>query len=84
MTIQELSFVTYVYEQILTGSTNCAIINAAYKIIDPKYKLKSKKQKIKYIRDYWEKLADQTLANYLINRQTKDQKPINKDDSNEN
>ena len=69
MTLQELAFVTQVYELILTGNTNCGIINKAYKLVNPKENLKSRKQKIKAIKEFWERLADETIKQYLINKQ---------------
>ena len=69
MTIQDLAFITQVYELIQTGNTNCNIINKAHKLIYPKENLRSKKQKIKAIVNWWNTTADYTIANYLINKQ---------------
>lgn len=69
MNVQDLVFITQTYEKILTGNTNCGIINKAYKLINPKDNLKSKKQKIKAIKTWWENLADNTIATMVINKQ---------------
>ncbi len=69
MTIEELLDMTQVYEKILTGYTHCRDINRVHKYIPGHDKLKSKKQKIKEIKIYWEKLADRAIATMLVNKQ---------------
>lgn len=72
MDLNQLLDMTQVYEKILTGSTNCRDINRVYKYIPGGDRLKSKKQKIREIKKYWETFADQAIATMLINKQ-KDQ-----------
>lgn len=71
MKVEELLEMTVLLEHLNGGGKkSCKQVNTVYSYLpDPKEKLATKKQKIRAIQDYWNKLADETIAKFLIERQ---------------
>ena len=70
MTVGEVKELCILYEQLKTGNRNCKNINKVYNIIPKKtFGPITKNKKIQAIKQYFEKLADDTISQYLINKQ---------------
>lgn len=66
MTIEQLAVICRAHEGIKAGGRNCKYINQAYKLISKK--IATKNQKIGVINKYFDKIADETLAQILIDK----------------
>lgn len=71
MTIEELFYMTKFLEHLKSGGKkSCRDVNKIYSYLpEPKLHTLTKKHKIRLIQTFWNRIADQTMANYLINKQ---------------
>jgi len=69
MILSEVVDLCQLYEHLKTGNRNCKNINKVYKTIPNHKDKQTKSKKILEIQNYFEKLADDTLKSYLINKQ---------------
>jgi hypothetical protein len=70
MNVEEIVQLCKLYENLKAGGRNCKDINKVYKTIPNKPNtILTKNNKIKVIKEYFETLADDTLKQFLINKQ---------------
>lgn len=70
MTIEELYDMTVLLEHLKSGKKSCADVNRVYGYLNKPKGLFTKKQKIRLIQEYWNTLADKTIKEYLIGKQS--------------
>jgi len=68
MTVEEVKELCILYEQLKTGNRNCKNINKVFKTISVEKQM-TKNKKIEKIKRAFETIADETIAQYLINKQ---------------
>jgi len=66
MTVEDLVVICNAHELIQSGNRRCKKINEAYKLISNKRATRN--QKIEIIEKYYNKVADETLAQLLIDK----------------
>lgn len=66
MTVEQMAVICQAYEGIKAGGRNCRYINEAYKLISNKKATKN--QKIKVIQLAFDSIANETLAQLLIDK----------------
>jgi len=66
MTVEDLVVICNAHELIQSGNRHCKKINEAYKLISKKRITRN--QKIEAIENYFNKVADETLAQLLIDK----------------
>ena len=71
MNIVQLYNLTLVHEALKDGPVRAEDINHVYHTIPNAPYMKSKKGKIKCINEYFDKIAEDTILRYLINKQIK-------------
>lgn len=70
MTTEQLLDMTILLEHLKGGGKKtCRDINRVYGYLPMRVVNLPKKQKIREIQQYWDKLADETIKQYLINKQ---------------
>jgi len=71
MTVEDLVIICNAHELIQNGNRHCKKINEAYKLIS--IKRATRNQKIEAIEKFFNKIADETLAQMLIDKYEKEQ-----------
>jgi hypothetical protein len=66
MTVEDLVVICNAHELIQSGNRHCKKINEAYKLISNKRATRNRK--IEIIEKYYNKVADETLAQLLIDK----------------
>jgi hypothetical protein len=70
MNVEQLYDMTVLLEHLKGGNKSCRDVNRVYGYLpEPKNHYATKKQKIRLIQKEWNRIGDETIKTFLINKQ---------------